>query len=95
MIFILIYYGYDSVISKIYTNMKINEVNNQFLSKMSTKIENSKYSNFNNNIMNKLLKSNSLIGIIYQKDLYENLPYDITINKDKRNFNKLFKHNFM
>ena len=95
MIFILTYYGYDSVISKIYTNMKVNEVTNQFLLKKNTNLENSKYSNSNNNIMNKLIKSNSLIEIVFQKDLYENLPYDIAINKDKRNFNKIFKHNFM
>ena len=37
MIFILMYYGYDSIISKIYSNIKRNEVINQLLLNMNKK----------------------------------------------------------
>jgi hypothetical protein len=86
------YYGYDSIISKIYSNIKRNEVINQLLLNIN---ENKLNKTILNNSMNQLLKSNSLIQIINQKYFYDNLPYNLTISKDKRHFIKMFKHNFM
>ena len=94
MIFIFLYYRYDSIISKIYINMKKNEDTNKILLNINKKILNKNYSN-NENSMDIFLKSSSLIKIINQQFFYENLPYNLAISKDKRNFYKIFKHNFI
>ena len=86
------YYGYDSIISKIYSSMKRNEVTNQLLLSMN---ENKLNKTIFNESMNQLLKSNSLIQIVNQKYFYDDLPYNLAISKDKRKFYKMFKHNFM
>jgi hypothetical protein len=79
MIFILMYYGYDSIISKIYSSMKRNEVTNQLLLSMNEKKLNK---TIFNESMNQLLKSNSLIQIVNQKYFYDDLPYNLAIIKE-------------
>ena len=73
------YYGYDSIISKIYSSMKRNEVTNQLLLSMNEKKLNK---TIFNESMNQLLKSNSLIQIVNQKYFYDDLPYNLAIIKE-------------
>ena len=101
MIIILIFYGYDTINSKIHNIIQKNEIddklinvreNNQFMFMKECMTQDSK-EYLANNLPKYRAKSS--LQVIEKKIFYENLPYNFAVRKDKRNFCKIFKHNFI
>ena len=94
---LFIKFGETKLLSKIMNEIKLkkkqkNKMNVNFISKFSHQINNDG-SNSKRRFVNS--NKNNLLEILKTKILYQDLPFDLALIKDKRKFWKIFYHNFI
>ena len=93
-----LFYGFDGIISQIHKILQKNDNIDKLINENNDKYEKNELDPDSKDIFQKKMlsiRAKSSLQIIERKNLYENLPYNFAIRKDKRSFLKVFKHNFI
>jgi hypothetical protein len=92
------FYGFDRIISQIHKILQKNDNIDKLINENNDKYEKNDLEPDSKDLFQKKMlsiRAKSSLQIIERKNLYENLPYNFAIRKDKRSFLKIFKHNFI